>query len=142
MKNQRMTNNMNQEKDIRWRQRFQNFEKAYTVLDKTMKIISPSEIEIMAVIQAFELSFELAWKVMTDYLESEGFDPKSPRETIKHAFQVKLVEDGHVWMDALKDRNLIMHTYDEAFAKEMGLKIKNNYYPAIKCLYVKMKEWL
>ena len=137
-----MTNNMNQEKDIRWRQRFQNFEKAYTVLDKTMKIISPSEIEIMAVIQAFEWSFELAWKVMKDYLESEGFDPKSPRETIKYAFQVKLVEDGYVWMDALKDRNLTVHTYDEAFAKEMGLKIKNNYYPAIKCLYVKMKEWL
>ena len=107
-----------------------------------MKIISPSEIEMMAIIQAFELSFELVWKVMKDYLESEDFDPKSPRGTIKHAFQVKRVEDGHVWMDALKDGNLTVHTYDEAFAKEMGLKIKNNYYPVIKCLYVKMKEWL
>ena len=131
---------MNEKKEIRWKQRFQNFKKAFRVLDKTMKIESPTEIEIMAIIQAFELTFELSWKMMKDYLESEGFAPKSPRETIKQAFQVQLFEDAHVWMDALKDRNLTVHTYDEVFAKEMNDKIKGNYYPAIKDLYSKMEE--
>jgi nucleotidyltransferase substrate binding protein, HI0074 family len=131
---------MNEQKQIRWKQRYQNFEKAFRVLDKTMQIEAPSEIEIMAIIQAFELTFELSWKMMKDYLESEGFAPKSPRETIKQAFQVELFGDAHVWMDALKDRNLTVHTYDEVFAQEMNDKIKNNYYPAIRDLYLKMKD--
>ncbi|WP_321298674.1 nucleotidyltransferase substrate binding protein [Marinifilum fragile] len=131
---------MNEQKQIRWKQRYQNFEKAFRVLDKTMQIEAPSEIEIMAIIQAFELTFELSWKMMKDYLESEGFAPKSPRETIKQAFQIELFGDAHVWMDALKDRNLTVHTYDEVFAQEMNDKIKNNYYPAIRDLYLKMKD--
>ncbi|MFK4998638.1 nucleotidyltransferase substrate binding protein [Bacillus sp. N9] len=51
------------------------------------------------------------------FLESQGFIVKSPRETIKQAFQMEIIEDGHHWMDALSKRNLTTHTYDEEFAK-------------------------
>ncbi|SHJ57331.1 nucleotidyltransferase substrate binding protein, HI0074 family [Paramaledivibacter caminithermalis DSM 15212] len=60
-----------------------------------------------------EYTFELAWKTMKDYLEQEGFDVKSPRKTIQTAFQIQLITDGHLWIDALEKRNLMEHTYDE-----------------------------
>lgn len=69
---------------------------------------------------------------MKDYLELEGFEVKSPRKTIQTAFQIQLITDGHVWIDALDKRNLMAHTYDEEVAKEAENLIKQKYYAAIK----------
>ena len=63
--------------------------------------------------QFYEICFELSWKTMKDYLESEGFEVKSPREAIKLAFQTGLVEDGELWIEALEARNMTSHIYDE-----------------------------
>ncbi|WP_200086690.1 HI0074 family nucleotidyltransferase substrate-binding subunit [Salicibibacter cibi] len=63
-------------------------------------------MERAGLIQLFEVTFELAWKVFKDYLEAEGYIMKSPRQTIKQAFQMGIIEDGHTWIDALSDRNL------------------------------------
>lgn len=57
---------------------------------------------------------------MKDYLETQGFLTKSPRETIKQAYQINLINDGHVWMEVLSNRNSTIHTYDEKLAKQMG----------------------
>ena len=59
-------------KDIRWKQRFQNYEKAYLLLERNLNIAEPSEVERAGIIQFFEMAFELAWKLMKDYLEEEG----------------------------------------------------------------------
>ncbi|MFL0194473.1 HI0074 family nucleotidyltransferase substrate-binding subunit [Clostridium sp. WILCCON 0269] len=59
--------------------------------------------------QFFEIAFELSWKLMKDYLEAQELYTKSPRETIKQAYQIGLIDDGHVWIDALADRNLTIH---------------------------------
>ncbi|KIO63427.1 hypothetical protein B4064_3258 [Caldibacillus thermoamylovorans] len=61
----------------------------------------------------FEITFELALKVLKDYLEAQGYIVKSPRETIKQAYQMEVIDDGHVWIEALSSRNLTTHTYDE-----------------------------
>ena len=122
-------------KDIRWKQRFQNFDKAYLLLERTLKIENPSEAEKGGVIQFYEMAFELAWKLMKDYLDEQGFTIRSPREAIKQAFQSGIIEDGHVWIDALVDRNLITHTYDENIATEVVSKIRMVYFPALSQLY-------
>ena len=127
-------------KVIRWKQRFENFEKSFLLLREYVQIKSPSKIERAGGIQFFEMSFELAWKTLKDYLESEGFEPKSPKATLKQAFQSDLIEDGHIWMDALDDRNLTVHTYDEETAEEIEFKIKNEYYIVLEKLYNKLKE--
>jgi nucleotidyltransferase substrate binding protein (TIGR01987 family) len=131
---------MAKNKSIRWKQRFQNFEKAFLLLEKNISIESPTEIERAGIIQFFEMAFELAWKLMKDYLESQGFIIKSPREAIKLAFQTDLVEDGQVWLDALEDRNLTVHTYDEETALEVINKIKEAYYPALQQLYKTLSD--
>lgn len=125
-------------KEVRWKQRFENFEKSFLLLEKYSKQNIQTELERAGIIQFFEMTFELAWKVLKDYLEAQGYEVKSPRETIKQAFQMGLIEDGHVWLDALSSRNLTSHTYDEAVAEKLVNEIKQKYYPAIQSIYEKL----
>lgn len=129
-------------KDIRWKQRFENFEKAYKLLEKYSKQEIKTELERAGIIQFFEMTFELAWKVLKDYLEAQAFIVKSPRDTIKQAFQIGLIEDGHVWIDALSNRNLTVHTYDEALADKMVKEVINSYFPQLKSMYEKLLKEL
>jgi len=71
--------------DIRWQQRFHNYEKAFLLLERALTIAAPSEVERGGIIQFYEMAFELAWKVMKDYLEQLGFTVNSPRDAIKQA---------------------------------------------------------
>ncbi len=123
--------------DIRWQQRFDNFEKAYGRLSVALMITNPSDTERAGIIQFFEITIELVWKTLKDFLISEGFEVKSPREAIKTAFQNGYINDGNVWIDALNNRNLSVHTYDEEMAKELTEKIRAQYFPIIKSF----KEW-
>ena len=129
-------------KDIRWRQRFENFEKSYKLLEKYSKQEIKTELEKAGIIQFFEMTFELAWKVLKDYLEAEEFIVKSPRETIKKAFQIGLIDNGHVWIDALSNQNLTVHTYDEDLSNEMFKKIIEVYFIELKKLYEKLSKEL
>ena len=93
-------------------------------------------------IQFFEIAFELSWKTMKDYLEAQGFLTKTPRETIKQAFQIELIKDGHTWLQALEDRNLSTHVYDEKISLKIERLIKESYYPVIRALYLQLKQEL
>lgn len=89
----------------------------------------------------FEMSFELSWNMVKDYLEDQGFvDIKSPRAALKKAFETGMIEKGHVWMDLLLDRNLAAHTYDEKKATEMEQLMQNKYFPLMKALQSSFKK--
>ena len=121
---------MNQ--DIRWKQRFTNFKKAYSQLTEFMEKPELNKFEVQGLIQCFEYTFELSWKTLKDYLEFEGYDVNTPRETIKKAFQTGMIEDGNVWLDALDKRNIMSHTYSESTTKQTEELIKTKYYGMIK----------
>ncbi len=127
-------------KDIRWRQRFENFEHSYKLLEKYLKKPIETELERAGIIQFFEMSFELSWKLMKDYLEAHQLYVKSPRDTIKQAFQIGLIDNGHIWIDALTDRNLTVHTYDEELAEKMIKDINTIYFLELKKLYEKLSK--
>lgn len=129
-------------KDIRWKQRFENFSKSYKLLEKYSKQPIISELERAGIIQFFEMTFELAWKVLKDYLEAEEIMVKSPREAVKQAFSMGIIDNGHVWIDALSDRNLTTHTYDEELANKMVKEIVEIYFPELKKMYDKLAEEL
>jgi len=127
--------------DIRWKQRFQNFEKALGHLAEALEIEQPDLLQKAGIIQFFEMSYELAWNTLKDYLEEQGFiDVKSPRNAIKKAFEIGLIENGHTWMDLLLDRNLTAHTYDEEKATEVEELIHEKYYPVLTELYETLKK--
>jgi nucleotidyltransferase substrate binding protein (TIGR01987 family) len=126
--------------DIRWKQRFQNFEKSLDLLESALKIQNPDIIQKAGLIQFFEMCSELSWNLLKDYLEEQGFkDINSPRSAIKKGFEYGLIEDGHLWLKLLEDRNITSHIYDEKIAAEIELIIRERYYPIIKNLYLKMK---
>lgn len=129
------------EKDIPWKQRFQNFEKAIMHLDTALQLKEPDMLQKAGIIQFFEMSYELAWNTIKDYLEEQGFvDVKSPRSAFKKAFEVGLIKDGHSWMDLLLDRNLTSHAYDEEKASEVEKLIHQKYYPLLMQLYKILKQ--
>ena len=121
--------------DIRWRQRFQNFEKAFQQLSKAANIKTPSETERAGLIQIFEITFELAWKTLKDYLEKEGFQVQSPRETIKQAYQAGFIQEADIWLEALESRNLTTHTYDEAVAEKVSKMIHDHFFKILENCY-------
>jgi nucleotidyltransferase substrate binding protein (TIGR01987 family) len=78
-------------------------------------------------IQNFEITIELAWKLMKKYLESENILAQTPRDSIKKSLEAGLINSGEIWLTALNDRNLTSHIYDEDQASEIAEKIINNY---------------
>ncbi|WP_251966652.1 nucleotidyltransferase substrate binding protein [Parabacteroides sp. AD58] len=127
--------------DVRWKQRFQNFDKAFKRLTDAIQIIrnDPDNVLLQAgLIQIYEFTFELAWKTLKDYLEMEGFTVPSPRATLRQAFQCGYIQQGDVWLKALNDRNLTAHTYDDEVAKEVIADIQQTYYFLLKDLH----QWL
>lgn len=114
---------------IRCRQRFSNYKKSLVHLELTVKKENLNDIEKAGLIQFFEVSFELAWKLMKDYLTAEGYSVKSPRESIKEAFNYELIDNGSLWLEALEKRNLAAHTYDEQILEELQELIINKYFP-------------
>jgi nucleotidyltransferase substrate binding protein (TIGR01987 family) len=121
--------------DNRWQQRFAQFEKAHLLLQQAMAIEKPSIVERAGLIQFFEMAFELAWKLLKDFEEQEGFVVKSPRDAIKQAFQMELITRGHDWLIALEDRNLTTHTYNETIALQVEEKIRSCYFICLQELY-------
>ena len=128
---------MENKKEIRWKQRFQNFEKAFFQLKKGVNLFENlDELSKEGLIQRFEYTLELAWKTIKDYLESEEeIVAKSPKSAIKNAFQTDIIDDGELWINMLQDRNLMAHTYDEDNFKKALDNIINHYFAEIEKLY-------
>ena len=121
--------------DIRWKQRFDNLQRAYVRLHQAVaaNVIEPeNDLIQMALIKAFEMTFELSWKTMKDYLVYNGIDVKLPREVIKQAYANDIIIDGQLWIDMLENRNQIAHTYDEDRARETVRQICQTYLPALE----------
>lgn len=126
--------------DIRYIQRFQNFEKSFILLQNSLDITEPSIVEKAGVMHFFETTFELSWKLVKDYLSFIGHDVNSPREAIKQSFQIELINQGDIWLKALTDRNLSVHTYDEEMANNVYKKINNIYFHLLNDLYDMFKS--
>lgn len=120
--------------EIRWKQRLSNFKKAMTQLERACGREKYDEIELAGLVKIFEFSFELAWKTLQDLLHDDGFSAKSPRETIRQAFEDDcLTEDEtEVMLEALEKRNVLSHTYREEVAKEAESLIKNRYFAVLR----------
>ena len=120
--------------DIRWKQRFDNFQRALHQLTLAMALQAQrplSELEQQGLIQGFEFTHELAWNVLKDYLEMEGIQGLiGSRSTVREAFKRGLVRDGEVWMDMIEKSNLSTHTYNQTVANTLAVAITERYYPA------------
>lgn len=136
---------MADDKDIRWLQRYDSYKKALAKLQSvTESGISPSdlsELEQSGLIQWFEFTYELAWKVMQDLLEYKGYEfMKGPNGTLREAFNDGLFTDQDDWRQMAKDRTLMSHTYDEEDAERVVECIFTIYSPLLEKLNKTLEE--
>ena len=108
--------------DIRWQQRFSNYQKALAQLETFTEPPSLNEREQQGLIKAFETTYELAWN------------------TLREAFRLGLIEAGHTWMLMIQDRNLTSHTYNRATADAIGQQILSRYLPCFQQLRTRLEQ--
>src|SRR5580698_1153800 len=117
--------------DIRWKQRFSNYQKAFNQLQEFVKKGQLSKLEEQGLIKTFEYTYELAWNTIKDFYENQGESGiQGSRDAIQLAFKRGLIVHGDTWMGMLKDRNRTAHTYNEQTAKEIAGNILLNYFSA------------
>ncbi len=128
---------MTENKDIRWMQRFDNYRKALRLLGQAVEIVSQrvngdeavEDLLKEGLIQRFEYTHELAWKVMKDYAEYQGYtDIRGSRDAFRKAFEMEIITDKR-WMESIADRNLTSHNYDDETAEAIYEAVVNVYYP-------------
>lgn len=111
--------------------RFQSFCSSLLNLSEA-KMQDSSDIFVLSgTIHMFNLTFDLAWKVMKDiivqYHGITDFAVSSPRETLRMARAVGLIEDD-IWMEMLRVRNNLTHDYDGELAQKKFVDIVSKYY--------------
>ena len=127
--------------DIRWQQRFANYQLALQQLDTFFEPPALNDREQQGLIKAFEHTFELAWNSVRDLLRSQGnASLLGSRDTLREAFRLGLVEDGETWMLMIQDRNLTSHTYNRSTAEAIAANIVDRYLPCFKDLYARLQQ--
>ena len=120
-------------KDVRWRQRFENFRKAFEQLSSAAALTQQrdlTDLEQQGLIQAFEFTHELAWTTLKDFLESRGrLNIFGSKDATREAFGAGLIENGEAWMLMIESRNATTHTYDEKTADAIAQAILTRYVP-------------
>lgn len=119
------------EQDVRWKQRFASYQKALSALQNAVALSKEralSELEQQGLIQSFECTHELAWKLLKDYLEYQGITGiVGSRDAVRNAFNRALITDAETWMEMIESRNLTSHTYNSETAADIINKICTRY---------------
>ncbi len=94
--------------------------------------------------QMFNLSFDLSWKVMKDIIREFHGVPEyptgSPRETLRIARSVGLIEDD-LWVEMLRVRNNLAHDYDGELALKYFQDILQKYEGLMRCFCERASEY-
>ena len=111
--------------------KYENFSKALMNLQEGLKLEEPySIIEQTGIVGLFEICFEQSWKLMKAVLEEHGrFEEKigSLKAILKIAYQCNMIADDTIWLEILKARNTLAHTYSDEEALSVIRKVKEKY---------------
>lgn len=126
---------MSEQQDIRWQQRFSNYQKALAQMKEFFEQPRLNRREEQGLIKAFEYTYELAWNTLKDFLEYQGIgEIVGSRDAFRKAFSEGVVTDGHVWMRMIESRNKTTHTYNEQTAQEIVEAVRVDYFPVFCAL--------
>jgi len=128
----------------RWNQRLTSFGKALLQLNDAVAISKSRELnnlEKQGLIQAFEFTHELAWKLMQDFFVFQGnTEIRGSRDATRQAFKEGLISEGETWMTMIQNRNLTSHTYNEQIADKILNNILNDFHPLFVGFHRKMES--
>lgn len=115
----------------------ENYKKAVNRLEESILEYNETNSDSVrdGAIQRFEFCIELAWKTIREYLLEQGFSNiNSPKSVMREAYAYNVIDDEHIWVNALNDRNLTSHVYDETTADEIFSRICKSYLLILKKL--------
>lgn len=97
-----------------------------------------------SVVKRFEISFELLWKYLKEYLaEVHGVEALSPKKVFREALAQRLLskDEMNLLLKMCNDRNLTAHTYSEEHSAELAERVIEYYYKIKPALFriVEMK---
>lgn len=121
------------------KQSFTNLKKALGRLEEALNEDQENSLIVDGTIQRFEFTIEIYWKTLKRLLFSEGIEAKTPRETLKEAYQVGWLQNEQAWLQMLKDRNETSHIYDEKMARNILDNIIK-YFPEMKETFQKLEQ--
>jgi nucleotidyltransferase substrate binding protein (TIGR01987 family) len=127
----------------RWVYRFANYTRALTLLREAVDAMQArhlSDLEKQGLIQRFEFTCELAWKLLKDYLEHTAvrLETVTPAAVVKEAFAARLIDNGDLWMQSLDARNRTSHIYDLKTFEKILADIAHDYLPLFDALQRKL----
>lgn len=83
-----------------------------------------------SVIQRFEFCIELAWKTSRKVM---GINFTAPKQVVREMGRNNMISDVNLWLQAIDQRNLSSHTYNEQLAEEV-YKFIQNFFPEFEKL--------
>ncbi|WP_391207732.1 nucleotidyltransferase substrate binding protein [Psychrobacillus sp. L4] len=128
-----------EEENRKLRQSFTNLKKALGRLEEALNENQENSLIVDGTIQRFEFTIEIYWKMLKRLLLSEGIEAKTPRETLKEAYQVGWLQNEQAWLQMLKDRNETSHAYDEDMARNILQNIIR-YFPEMKTTFQNLER--
>lgn len=125
-------------------ERIENFNRAFNIYQQAVQEFDWEKIlSHMALIQSYEVTCELAWKVLKDYLFENGISVSLPKQVVKEAFNKNIIQDGQLWIDMIEARNATSHEYNLEKVSVLLTNISSNFYKELLKFYdlVNSKEF-
>lgn len=109
---------------MRAEDRIEEYRRAVDRLEEALAAGDQPGLFIDAAIQRFEFCIELAWKSLAEVLRRDhGLEVASPKPALQEAYRLNLIDGEQHWLQMLRDRNLSVHTYREALAREIYTRL-------------------
>ena len=110
----------------------ENFYSALSNLNDIYHYEEPYDnVVLTGLVALYEICFEQSWKAMKELLEYHGSSEAktgSPKLILKTAYQMGLIRDEQIWLEALQARNNVAHAYNKAIALSIVQAVKRSYY--------------
>lgn len=114
-----------------------NFITSVNNLRKVKKPEELSDLEMDGLMQRYEISFELAWKLIREYLINQKVladESVAPRLVLQEALEWNVIDNHDVWKEMLDNRYEMAIVYNDRISREKSKLVKEKYLPELEKL--------
>jgi nucleotidyltransferase substrate binding protein (TIGR01987 family) len=111
------------------------------ILARWQEVLQLPENDVVrdSAILRFELTFEVAWKLVQLLAREQGYEVNSPRQAFQRAFVMGWITDEEIWADIIRARNTAVHVYRQEYAAALYSELER-YYEAFRELSSSIEE--
>lgn len=94
----------------------------------------------MGAVQAFEICYELSWRIMKKILRFRGVEVGAARDAFREAARLKLLNDAEQWFAYLKKRNITVHAYRKEILDDLFANTAKKFLQDLDYLLVQLEK--